>query len=237
MRRWTVGRVLLLVFGSIIALIGLGIAAGGGFLLYANGRLKDDQGFFTSRTERFATASVAIATRDLDVGNAGPLTDSGRFATIRIRATPADPTRAIFIGIGPVDQVNRYLQGVAHLQLVDLDYSPFKVTYTPVPGRARATPPALQPFWAARVSGRGRQDLVWGVKDGTWSAVLMNATGAPGVDARASVGVKIQHLVPIGVGLLVGGLLIAGGGALMIYFGGRPPRQPPPAAPWTMEKQ
>jgi hypothetical protein len=227
MRRWTVGKVLLLVFGSIVALIGLAVAAGGGFLLYANGALKDDQGFFTSRTERFATSSAAIATKDLDVANAGPVNDSGRFATIRIRVRPADPSRAVFVGIGPVAQVNRYLQGVAHVQLTDLDFDPFKATYEPKPGTPRAPPPGVQPFWAARAGGRGQQDLVWGVKDGTWSVVLMNADGGPAVDGRASVGVKIQHLVPIAVGLLIGGLLIAGGGALMIYFGGRTPRRSP----------
>ena len=45
------GRVALIVLGSVVALLGLGLAAGGGFLLWAD-RTQREGGYLTTPTER-----------------------------------------------------------------------------------------------------------------------------------------------------------------------------------------
>jgi hypothetical protein len=225
----TVGRVLLIVFGSIIALIGLALLVGGSLLLWADLSRKDDDGFFMSRTERYSTPSRAIVTENLDVGSVPG--GSGRWADIRVRADGAGD-RPIFVGIGPRDDVQRYLDGVPHTQINDVDLDPFRVTYQPRPGTSAPAPPAQQGFWAAQVQGSGQQTLTWGVDDGDWQIVAMNADGSPPVALDASVGVKISHVLAIAIGVLVVGLLILAGGITMIVFGARRRRAPPaPAAP------
>jgi hypothetical protein len=58
--RWSVGRILLLVFGSILGLIGLGLLASGGLVLWANATQRDEDGYFTTPTEWFSPGSYAI---------------------------------------------------------------------------------------------------------------------------------------------------------------------------------
>ena len=60
------GRIVMLVLGTLLALLGLGFvaaAAGAGWLHFQ----QRDEGFFTSSTERFETSSNAITSLGLDV--------------------------------------------------------------------------------------------------------------------------------------------------------------------------
>ena len=113
-----------------------------------------------------------------------------------------------------------YLAGVAYAEVTNVNYDPFKATYAVHPGPRTPAPPAQQDFWAAR--GRaGQQTLNWELKSGTWSLVVMNADAAPAVAADLQLGVKIKILLPLGIGLLVGGLIVLGIGVTMIVFGAR----------------
>ena len=110
----SVGRILLIVFGSLLALIGLAIAAAGGAVLFANETMRDSEGFFTTRTEMYATATRALRSEDLSIvgGTSVDIAD-GDFATIRLRATPAG-ARPLFVGIARAADADAYLRGVAH---------------------------------------------------------------------------------------------------------------------------
>jgi hypothetical protein len=217
-------RVLLIVFGSIIGLLGLVVLAGGAALLWANQALKDDDGYFTSRTERFQTGARAIVSENLDLTDIPGGTD--RWADLRIRASGADG-RPIFVGIARREDLQRYLAGVPHSVLTDVDPDSFRPTYRQVSGERAPVPPGEQRFWAARVQGRGVQTLTWAVSGGNWQIVAMNPDGSAGVGVDASAGVKVANLLAITIGLLAAGLLLLGGGITMIVFGARRPRGPP----------
>ncbi len=224
-RRWTLGRIVLLVLGVIAILTALGLLAGGGALLWANETQRDDQGYFTTSAHAFATSSYALATDSLDVASDGPnwLFESGRLARIRIKATGDKP---IFLGIGRATAVQRYLAGTPHARVESVDYHPFRVTYVSVEVAGAGTPPspAAQDIWVASSSGPGTRTVNWGLEKGKWSVVLMNADASPGVAADVSAGAKISWLVWVIVGLLAAGTLVLFAGALMIFFGVRPPR-------------
>ncbi len=214
----------LIVVGTIVGLIGLALLAGGGTLLWANQTQRDDDGYVTSRTVIVADDGRAIATENLDLGDLPG--GSGRWADLRIRATGAGG-RPVFVGIGPRDDVQRYLADVQHAELTDVDLDPFRPTYRQRTGTRTPAPPDTQGFWVARGLGSGQQTLRWGVDDGNWQMVAMNADGSAGVALNASLGVKFAHVVKVVIGLLVGGSLMLGGGILMIVFGGRRRDGPP----------
>jgi hypothetical protein len=219
------GRIALIVTGVIVALIGLAIIVGGAILLWAHQALRDDDGFFTSDTERFATPLRAIVSEDLDITDVPGGSD--RWADLRVRAERPDG-RPVFVGVGPRDDVERYLAGVPHAVLTDVDLDPFRATYQPQPGGRAPGPPADEGFWAAEQQGPGEQTLEWDVDDGDWQIVAMNADGSPGVVLDASVGMKISYVLGFAIGALVVGVLLLGGGIAMAVLGGRRRRAPPP---------
>ena len=226
------GRVVLIVLGSIGVLFGVALLAGGGFLLWAD-RTQREDGYLTTPTERFATPTYALTRTRLEIDTEEPgwvLNDSW-FGKVRIRGESADE-KMLFIGIGPQADVARYLGTVAHANVQDIDFDPFRVTYLPIAGGAPQGPPTEQRFWAASASGVGTQTLTWKVRDGDWSVVLMNADGSRGVDADIDVGAKLSFLLWVAIGLLLGGVLVVGGSTALVVLAARTPR-PPPTPPVT----
>jgi hypothetical protein len=226
------GRVILIVLGSIGVLFGLAVMAGGGFLLWAD-RTQRDDGYLTTPTERFATPTYALTRSrlEVDTNEEGWVLNESWFGKVRIRGeSPAGKT--LFIGIGPQAEVARYLGDVAHANVQDIDFDPFRATYLSVSGSAPQAPPTDQSFWAASASGVGEQTLTWKVREGDWSVVLMNADGSRGVDADVDLGAKLSFLLWVAIGLLIGGLLVTGGSAALVVLAARRPRPPPaPAEP------
>jgi hypothetical protein len=160
------GRVILIVLGSIGVLLGLALLAGGGFLLWAD-RTQRDDGYLTTPTERFATPTYALTRSRLEVDTNGEgwVLNENWFGKIRIRGeSPGD--KNLFIGIGPQAEVSRYLGDVAHANVQDIDFDPFRATYLSVSGDAPQGPPTDQTFWAASASGVGQQTLTWKVRRG-----------------------------------------------------------------------
>jgi hypothetical protein len=224
------GRVILIVLGSIGVLVGLALAAGGGFLLWAD-RTQRDDGYLTTPTERFATTTYAMTrTRlEIDTDGAGWLLNDSWFGKIRIRGeSPAGKT--LFIGIGPEATVAKYLGSVAHANVEDIDFDPFRVTYLPIAGGAPQAPPTQQQFWVASASGVGTQTVTWEVRDGDWSVVLMNADGSRGVVAEVDLGAKLSFLLWVAIGSLIGGVLVVGGSTALIVLAAQT-RQRSPAPP------
>jgi hypothetical protein len=224
------GRVILIVLGSIGVLVGLALAAGGGFLLWAD-RTQREDGYLTTPTERFATQTYALTrTRlEIDTGGAGWLLNESWFGKVRIRGE-SPGAKMLFIGIGPEAAVAKYLGSVAHANVQDIDFDPFRVTYLPVAGSAPQGPPTAQSFWAASASGVGTQTVTWKVREGDWSVVLMNADGSRGVVADVDLGAKLSFLLWVAIGSLIGGVLVIGGSTALIVLAARTPR-PPPAPP------
>ena len=66
---WGPGRVLVLVGGSLLALIALLMAMAGIALVLAHATARDSAGFYTSSTERFATQTYALTSEGLQIGD------------------------------------------------------------------------------------------------------------------------------------------------------------------------
>jgi hypothetical protein len=224
------GRVILIVLGSIGVLVGLALLVGGGFLLWAD-RTQREDGYLTTPTERFATPTYALTRTRLEIDTEGEgwVLNESWFGKIRIRGESSED-KTLFIGIGPQAEVARYLGTVAHANVQDIDFDPFRATYLSVSGDAPQAPPTDQSFWAASASGVGTQTLTWKVREGDWSVVLMNADASRGVAADVDLGAKLSFLLWVAIGLLIGGVLVSGGSAALIVLAARRPR-PPPAPP------
>ena len=197
------GRVALLVVGSVLALVSLGFLAGGGVLVWAHATERDDEGYFSTRTEQFVSDGYAIRSDDLelDAEGAGWLFEQGRLGTVRIEGTG---NKRLFLGIGREADVERYLEGVPHDVVADVDLDPFRPDYRSEAGSREPAPPHSQTFWAAF-----GERVDWEVDEGDWVAVAMNADGSRGVAADISIGAKTNlvlwaGLIALGVGLLFG---------------------------------
>jgi hypothetical protein len=210
-------RMLLLVFGATALLVALVLFAGGSAAAWGLSQ-RDDAGFFTSRTHELSTSSYALASESLDVGPDLPGWLDKRFATVRVEASSA---QAVFLGIGPAADVERYLTNVEHAQITDFDTDPFSVSYRPRDGTAVPAAPASQDFWGAQASGSGTQTISWPVEEGEWSVVAMNADGSRNVSVDARLGARVPSLHWFAIGFLAGGglVLLIGGG--LIYLGTR----------------
>ena len=221
--RWSVGHILLVVFGSIVALLGVALLGAGGTALWADLTQRDEDGYLTTPTEPFETETYAITSESIDLLEGG---DGGEWLLTegvlgKVRITGESTGGDVFIGIGATEQVDAYLEGVEHDEVRDIDFEPFSASYRRIPGSEPAEPPGEQDFWAASASGSGRQSAVWEAESGDWTIVLMNADGSPGVTADVSAGAEANFLLWLAIGLLAAGALILAGGVTMIVFGAR----------------
>jgi hypothetical protein len=217
-------RIVLLVLGSVAALIGLVVFSAGGILGWALATQRDSADFFTTSNQRFHTRTAAITTRDIDLGTPGPddWWADRDLATIRVRGAAANG-RQIFIGVGRDAAVARYLAGVPHDEITDVDYDPFEVTYRRQNRGSTATPspPGDERFWVAQSRGVATRTLTWHPRPGNWAIVVMNADGSAPVVADIELGVKVRYLVPLAIGLGGGGLVLMLIGAVLIVVGAR----------------
>ena len=136
----------------------------------------------------------------------------------------SEGARAVFIGIAPSADVARYLGSASYDEISDLRSDPFEYSLTRRGiGGDLSTPPTDRRFWTAQASGPGTQALTWDVKPGTYTAVVMNLDGSPGIDVDLSAGGRLGWLTALAWSLgLLGGALILGG-ALLVVYGARPP--------------
>src|SRR3954451_166509 len=169
------GRVVLIVLGTLVGLLGLALAAGGGFLLWTDLTQRED-GYLTTPTERFAASSYALTREKLEVDTGGSswAWNEDWLGSVRIRAESATG-KPVFIGIAREPEVARYLGRVARSDVEDIDIDPFLVRHRQTAAAAPPEPPTDQVFWAASAWAEGRQTLTSEVRNGDWSAVLINA--------------------------------------------------------------
>jgi hypothetical protein len=211
---WTAGRIVGMVFAGIGGLIGLALLLGGLAVIAAYVFERDDDGYFTSDRERLESATFAIMTEDIDLGaDAMDWAPDGVLGDVRIRVEGDKP---VFVGVGSDTNVDRYLGNVAHDELIDFDGD--DPDFALHQGRAPRSGPADQGFWVAEGEGSGEQSLTWDAEFGRWTAVVMNADAARGVDVEADVGVKLGWAIWAGLGMLVVGLLMSAGAVAAILL-------------------
>ena len=210
---WTAGRITALVIGVLLFLVGLALLGAGGTALWAD-RTQRDGGYATTVVHEFSTAGSALATVSTELGSAGVgwLYSPGLLDEVRIRVTPASSSAPLFVGIGPSTEVDRYLAGVNHTVITEF----WDEKVETVAGGEPRSAPASQDFWVASDTGRGARTLEWDPTDGSWTVVVMNADGHPGIDVGADLGARVSALLWIAVGVLAGGAVLIAGGALLI---------------------
>src|SRR5436190_117648 len=170
----------LVIVGAVVAVIAAGFLVAGAAVLVADST-KDDDGYLSTSSERFATRTAALATDNLDVNLDGlsDVVSSDHYGKVRLRVAPTNG-KHVFVGIARTRDVDAYLGSVAHATVTDIGTGPFRVEQVDLAGRHRAAPPARRDIWSASAHGAGTQTLTWGVEDGSWSVVVMNEDGTPG---------------------------------------------------------
>ncbi len=219
-RGWTGGRITALVAGSLLALISLGLLAGGGVATWADNTQRDGAGYLTTATHSFATGSYALTSAKIDLGRSADLfTPSDFLGRVRLRVTPADPGSSVFVGIAPSSAANRLLAGVNYEEVTD--WATGSTVYHSGTGAVPASLPATAGIWMAQSTGTGTQTVTWKPGSGTWTVVVMNASATPGVAVTADVGATVPDLGWIAGGLLAGGavLLLVSGALILVPVG------------------
>ncbi len=223
-------RVPALVVGCLLLLPGLGLLAGGGLLATAYAFDRDD-GYFSATVPRLETPTAAVTAEDLDL-----VTDPGSpdwvldrlDADVRLDVTGPAEGSVLFVGIGPATEVEAYLSGVVHDQVVSTSNT--TPTYRRTDGELAAAPPGEQTFWVESASGAGTQRIDWAATSGRWTVVLMNADGSAGVAAEATVGAKAGFVLPLALVLVGLGVATTAVAALLIVLGTSGRRTPSPQA-------
>ncbi|MGN7253135.1 DUF4389 domain-containing protein [Arthrobacter sp. SAFR-014] len=230
------GRMVMLVLGTLAALLGLGLLAGAAGVGWLNFQQRDE-GYFTTQSHRFDAASSAITTAGLDVMVRGRLPDvipSQAAGSVLLRGSAASPGKGIFIGIAPQQDAARYLEGVKRSEIRELNLRPFRVDYTEVPGTRTPARPGAQNFWVTFAEGTGTQELKWNILPGSWTVVVMNADATAPVSVDLQAGVRSDLLWPLFLWLLIAGIVLLAIGVPLIVAGamglgrhGPPPHLPP----------
>ncbi len=215
-------RVIALILGCLLLLPSVALLLGGGALGlgYAFGR--SDDGYFEIGLDRLQTPTSAIRSEQIDF-----LADPGSpnwlvnaiDADIRVMAASVGDETDLFVGVGQEDDVDAYLAGVAHDEVVDLTDGNAP-TYLRREGRTDASPPTEQSFWSASATGADPV-LDWEADSGRWAVVLMNADGSRGVTADVDVGARSGIFLPVAIFLLGAGALLVGLAVVLIIVGTR----------------
>jgi hypothetical protein len=216
-----------IVGGAVATVVALVLLAAGGALLWVDAAKTDKAGYYSTGTHRFQATTRALASESMNVGSDVP---SWLVGNVRVRAT-SDGAKPVFVGVARTSDVDAYLAGVAHTNIHDLDFGPFRVGYSDRQGARRPAAAAAQTFWAASATGQGTQSITWKLRSGHWSVVVMNADGSPGIAADVAVGAKTPIVVPAALGFVGGGALLVLVATALLYVGTRGPRTSRVASP------
>lgn len=211
--------VVLLVLGTLLGLVGLVLASLAAAAGWASVQQRDG-GFLTSPTQRYSVSTYALTSAELEVMIDDEVpTEVSQATSMMVRASSADPGEAIFVGIGPKEEVTAYLRSVEHTELTDVAFNPFRPRYRTLPGTRAPQPPGSQTFWAAQASGTGTQTAQTNLQTGTWVVAVMNVDASPGVSADLAAGARTALLRPVTLGLSAGALVLLAGGVALLVLG------------------
>jgi hypothetical protein len=212
--RWTAGRIVALVAGSVLILGSAGLGIGGAALAVIDNTQRDAAGYLMSENTHFSTATYAITSQNVVFHSDGAPAGIPHRLLGDVKVTVhSGPTVPVFLGIASTDDVRAYLGNVEHATLTDVTDRP---VYDVTGSAAPSTAPDDLDIWVARTSGTGDQQLVWPVENGEWTLVLMNADGSRQVVGDVAVGATLPALdwlvptllISAGVGLALGILLL-----------------------------
>ena len=144
----------------------------------------------------------------------------------------SDSDQPVFVGIGPTEDVDRFLAGATVQTVSDFDLWPMQLDTDTREGTRQPGSPLDETFWVAQSDGATSAAASWKIDDGSYRVVVMNADGSPGVDVDGSLSVKVPVLGVLAVSSLAGGgLLLVVGGSLLVAGLRRNEPTPEPLAP------
>ncbi|MCC9177765.1 DUF4389 domain-containing protein [Arthrobacter sp. zg-Y750] len=197
------GRIVMIVIGALLVLIGLGLGAAAAAVGLIAGAQRDN-GYLSVPEETYSVNSYAITTGSADIG---PGADGNEdIASLQVRGTGVDGD--LFIGIGAEAEVRRYLDGVASAEIDEVRFNPFRVDYRRTAGTEVPSPPGMQDFWVASAAGSGPQEINWAPTEGDWIVVVMNADASPQVTAELQAGFRSDLFGVAAVWLLIGAVVL-----------------------------
>ena len=217
----------MIVVAVVVGLLSLGLLAAGAGVLAVDRTSRDANGFVMTPRDRLSTTTSAItasyrragdalaARGVLDVSGPDWLYSADRLGTIRVRAAAADG-KPLFVGVAPTRAVDGYLAGVGHDAVTAYDGG--SPRYATTPGERPAIRPQAAQIWVASTVGGGERTLTWPVRSGSWTLVVMNADGRPGVTADAAIGARLSFLGWVAGGLLAAGAVVAALTALLLVL-------------------
>ncbi|HZM68157.1 MAG TPA: hypothetical protein VFC16_17865 [Nakamurella sp.] len=191
-----------IVVGTVIIVIGFLTAISGGVLLALFG-----SGKALSTVEHPVSTSTSAL-----IGDLGTITDTSGFEyvtgapTLHVSADSAG-RGAVFVGVGPAEEVQRYLAGVATDRVTDFEMSPFSIDVSRQPGSKVPGAPEEQKFWVASAQSTTGAELAWQIQDGHYQVVIMNADGSADVHTQARIGVSLPDSFGIWMVVLAAGVV------------------------------
>jgi hypothetical protein len=211
------GRILGIVIGSLVLLVGLGLLIGGGGVLVAERVLADADGFVSLRSASInQDAYAVVAPARIEEA---PWFWWRHAVTLRLEvAGRGAEGKPIFVGLAERVDVERYLNGVSYVEVrrlgvegVDRPRQP-RLQYQTMTGMTIPPAPATQTFWLETAAGSRSQRLDWRIEPGDYCVVLMNADGSRSVNASVSLGIKAPVVLTIAA-------IVLGMGAALFLLG------------------
>jgi hypothetical protein len=199
-----VTAVIMLVVGGLAIVSAIGLLA----VFGTSSRL-------TTGQQQLTSSASAIVTDITRIQNTRGVAGVTEWPTLNLSVRGGDAS-GMFVGIGPADEVDRYLAGSAVDWTTDLNLAPFTLRVARQLGTAIPAPPAAQPFWVASASSRSDATLTWPVQDGNYRVVVMNADGAAGLRTAADLSLTLPRAFALSVGILTAGAAVAIGGVVVI---------------------
>jgi hypothetical protein len=213
-----VGSVVMLCLGLLLLLLGIGPIVAGATLT-AIAAQQDSAGFISTPAVPVTTDSYALVSPELTVTGDIPQLPFD-LGTLRLAARGERPSDELFLGIARTRDVERYLAGVHHTEVRDIDFDPLSTRLRERQGPLEPEPPQSQSFWIDSDSGSDPQ-LQRRLETGDVTVVLMNADGSAGVRAELAAGVRSDLFAPAGLAILLVGLLFVLIGIPLVVFGAR----------------
>ena len=223
------GRILGIVVGGLVLLVGLGLLLGGGGVLVAERVLADAEGFVSLRSASVSQDVYAVVAPARIEG--APWFWWRHAVTLRLEvAGRGAEGKPMFVGLAERVDVERYLNGVSYAEVrrlgvdgADRPRQP-RLQYRTSTGTTIPPAPATQTFWLATASGAKTQLLEWRIEPGDYCVVLMNAKNSRGVNATVSLGIKAPVVLRIAAIVLgVGAVLFILGLVAILLSARRPP--------------
>ena len=207
-----IAKVLSAFVGVMIVIGSLGLV-GAGAVAWS---VDTTDGYLTAGPLRVTTDSAALVGDDLRILLDDPVVNRIELGRIGTRIdVDSRNGKDVFVGIGPADDVNRFLADVRH---ASVEFRGDEVIVIGHEGTRRVTAPGDEGFWSANTT---EGTLSWDIESGRWALAVMNVDGTPGVDVEMSAAARVPFIRPLGVALVVAGLLGLAIGVTLTYLGVR----------------